>query len=277
MTTVGFFGHRKEAYTFPKSLSRIFLIFFLTSPHQFNYPACVATVVSEPKLTADQNRRLDATIQSISDLMGDNTDDLVEWLIHLLTGKADQLKEESMGRKKKPQPAASQPAPSAVTVPQDRTQLITEWKAASEQLTELKAKEHALRQALVSSMFDSTKLEGTESVDVGWGYQLRVTKDMAYNGTDENGEITALLDLLQARDATLADTLVRWKPDIAKKTYREVFSLATQHNDAFVLEALHKAITLKPGMPQLEMVPPKTDEPVAVAQPSVFQLENVPA
>lgn len=226
-------------------------------------------------ITEDQNRRLDEAIKNISDLVDENSDSLVEWLIQLLTGKADQLKEESMGRPKKIKPPTSQAAPTAVTIPADRVQLITEWKAANDQLTELKAKEHALRQALVSSTFDATKLEGTESVDIGYGYQLRVTKELAYNGTDANGEITALLDLLNARQASeLADNLVRWKPDIAKKTYREVFSLATQYNDATILEALHKAVTLKPGMPQLEMVPPKADEPVAVAQPPVYTIEE---
>jgi hypothetical protein len=37
-------------------------------------------------------------------------------------------------------------------------------------------------------MFDGTKLEGSETVDIGWGYQLRAKKELAYNATDKEGQ-----------------------------------------------------------------------------------------
>lgn len=193
---------------------------------------------------------------------------IIEQTIALFNGRADELKEDNMprpkGSKNKGTATAEVTAPvqpTSVSVPDEatKTAMITEWKNASDQLTELKAKEHTLRQALVAHLFDGTKLEGSDSIDIGWGYQLRLTRELAYNASNKDGETDKLVEALKARDPNLADSLIRWQPDVAKKVYKQVHALAEQHQDAEFLKLLHEAITLKPGMPKLEFVPPKQD------------------
>lgn len=166
---------------------------------------------------------------------------------------------------------------SSVTIPQqDRDTMITEWKRASDEVKQWKEKEHALRQALVVQLFDGTKLEGAETIDLGYGgWQLRATKEQTYNASNKDGETDKLLDVLENRDRDLAEKLVRWQPEISKPTYRQTLELAQKYSDNEVLAALHAAITIKPGMPQLEMIPPKEDTPAPVVNAApTFTLEE---
>lgn len=172
-----------------------------------------------------------------------------------------------MPRGKKKAAAVAAPA-EPIVVPSDLTDLITKWHAAEQQLAKAKQEEHALRQAVVLSTFDMTKLEGTDTVEIGWGCQLRLTRVLAYNATNDAHECEQLLAIVAALDPGLALELVRWKPEVAKKPYRALLSLA--EDNPLLKEALAHAVTLKPGMPQLEIVPPKTDvAPIIV--------ENIPA
>jgi hypothetical protein len=235
-------------------------------------------------VTPEQRDRFIAAWNNFEDLVGpEDFNQLVEDTIKMLTGKAG-TEDDDMARKKgtknkpKDETANGNQQVSSVTVPQqDRDQLIAEWKRAADQLSEFKEKEHALRQALVAQLFDGTKLEGAETIDLGYGgWQLRATKEQAYNATNKEGQTDKLLDILEKRDRDLADKLVSWKPDISKPSYRQVLALAQQYNDNEVLSALHEAITVKPGMPQLEMIPPKTDEPAAVVSAG-YPIDVVPS
>lgn len=246
-------------------------------------------------MTPEQQERLISAVENLSRcveiLHPEEKDyDTVEFLIQLLNGQIARAsiklkeQEESMprGRKKKtdvaanPTPAAPvQAAPTAhYTVPQDHTQLITEWKQAADQLKEIKGKENALRQALVSQMFDAMKLEGTEAVDIGWGYKLKAVKEMNYTATDKEGEVQAVIEALSSRGAEeLADGLFRYKPEVNVVPYRKVLSMAMEHNDTQFMELLHKAIMVKPGMPRLELVPP-TQVQTESTQPPQYVLEQ---
>lgn len=160
-----------------------------------------------------------------------------------------------MARPKKNKDAA---AAVPVTIPSDLTDLVTQWSKALKRLVAAKDEEHQLRQAIVASSFDATKLEGTDSIEIGWGYKLKLTRALAYNATNDNKETETMLYILGAINPEIATQLVRWTPDIAKKPYREAAALAEQYPQ--LKEAMSKAITLKPGMPQLEMVPPPVSD-----------------
>lgn len=238
-------------------------------------------------MTADQERRLIEAVKNVEELAnalgaGKGTE-IIETAIMLYTGAFSRLIEENddmpRGRKTNAQKAAEAaatiiaPPPGeyiqAVVIPEvptteQRDTLIAEWKSAHEQFTYLKERERALRTQLVQMCFDGTRLEGTENVDIGWDYKLRCVKDMSYIATDDNNESQRLIELLELRGASeLAEGLIAWEPKVAKKIYRQVFDIATQQQDTEILAALHAAITIKPGMPQLELVPPKTDAQVA--------------
>jgi hypothetical protein len=228
-------------------------------------------------MTPDQQITLIAAFNNISELLPEQAfADLLNQTIQLLNGElAKEIEDidmpprgykKSSTKKTTEVPAATGAPTNVVVPPMEREKLITEWKLAADALAEVKAKEHALRQTLVAQCFTATKLEGSESVDVGYGYQLRAVKEQSYNATDENGESRALIALLNTRDPELATGIIRWKPDVAKKVYKQVLALAEQYTDNEVLAALHAAITIKPGMPQLELVPPKQEEPVAAAE-----------
>lgn len=224
-------------------------------------------------LTDDQNERLDNAIKNIADLLGESDDDLVEWLIDVLTGKGDE-----MGRRKKEQPIATPvlesvgmpPAdvqPTVQAAPAECTALITEWRTAAAEFSKWQAKERELRQSLVSKLFDMNKLEGTDTLDVGWGYKLRLTRELSYNATNNEHETELLLNAVGAINPELACSLIRWKPDVIKKVYRDLVLLSEQQ--PHLKEAMVRAVTLKPGMPQLEMIAPGPDElvPLVSVQP----------
>jgi hypothetical protein len=153
----------------------------------------------------------------------------------------------------------NQGAPMSLFSVAERDDLITRWMDAQSRLTSIKAEEHSLRQQLVTMCSDVNKFEGTETIDIGYGYSLRVKKDLNITASKDNNLVTALLAAVGSIDAGLANELVRWQAEIAKKAYRQVIALAEAKPE--IATALHAAITAKPGMPQLEMVPPKTDEP----------------
>jgi hypothetical protein len=146
-----------------------------------------------------------------------------------------------------------------VDLDKDTTQLITDWVQASSQLAEVKSKENQLRVKLVEMNFTATKLEGTESIDIGWDYRLKATKSMNYSATNQSGQMEALLSAVAAIDPGIAQSLVKWKPELSVTAYREVLKLAEQHPALNALIAA--ATTVKPGMPVLELIPPKEKTP----------------
>jgi hypothetical protein len=157
------------------------------------------------------------------------------------------------------------PAP----IPTDLTDLVTAWWTAKQTFEAAQEEERRLRQAIVTSSFDITKLEGTDTIDIGWGAKLRLSRELAYNATNENSETEALLNVVGKIDPSIATALVRWKPDIAKKEFRKLVLIQDQYPE--LQAAMLAAVTLKPGMPQLELVPAKVaDEPAPVVIESGF-------
>lgn len=154
----------------------------------------------------------------------------------------------------------------AVTIPDDLGQRIKQWNDLATWLSTGKDNEHALRQALVNDVgFAPEKLEGAESLDIGYGYRLKATKVQNYTATNENSVMEQLLAALAAIDPALPLGFVtRWVPEISTKYYREtILPIAEKHEHLKPL--LSAAITVKPGMPTLELIPPKTE---TVEQPT---------
>lgn len=145
-----------------------------------------------------------------------------------------------------------------VTVSPERAERLRRWYEIQPQLEAIKAEEHALREAIVLDMFDPKKLEGVQTIDLGNGWRLKADKKMNITATNESGQIVAVGAALQPLDEALANSLVRWKPEVSTKVYREVLALAETHQDLKPL--LFAAISVKPGMPELTMVPPKAEE-----------------
>lgn len=148
----------------------------------------------------------------------------------------------------------------AVVIPNDIGQRIKQWRELDEWLKEAKGNEHALRQALVNDAgFNATKLEGSESLDIGYGWKLKAIKVQNYTATNENSAMEQLLTALAAIDPSLSIGFVKWVPEISTKHYKDVIlPIAEKHPELAAL--LSAAITVKPGMPQLELIPPKDEK-----------------
>lgn len=172
-------------------------------------------------------------------------EDFVNFFIELLEGKADQLRGKDMAGRKKLTP---------VVMSEDRNVRLLRWNELSKQIAEMKNEENQLRQAIVLELFDATKLEGTQTVDLGNGWRLKSTKNQNYSATNESGQTETLLNTVGAIDQGLAAGLVKWKPEISTKVYRDVLALVGAHPELAV--PLAAAITVKPGMPELELISP---------------------
>lgn len=226
-------------------------------------------------LTGSQDKRLSVALTSLFELATDD-DEVIDKLIEVVEAGVHQLKEEQINMPRKPgsknkakvtidaagtiqQAPVWNASPAPIMNEADLQTLVTNWYNTKQQLDKVKDEEHALRQQIVSAAFDCSKLEGTDTVDIGYGCSLKLSRELAYNATNENGEITALGNALIAAQVPVdkVNELIRWQPDIAKKVYRELQPLA--EGNPVVKEAFAKAITLKPGMPQLSLITPKPD------------------
>lgn len=149
-----------------------------------------------------------------------------------------------------------------VDLDQDMTALLTQWKKVSEELAEKKSEESQLRMKLVVGNFDATKLEGSQTIDIGWGWKLKATKKLNLSATNEGHQTEQLLAAIAAVDPGLAVGLVRWSPELSTTVYRQLLKLVNNHPD--LAKFMSEAITVKPGMPELEMIPPKEEAPADV-------------
>lgn len=212
-------------------------------------------------MTPERAKRLVEAFDNIESLL--DAADFTESTIQLCHGRLSKLSEEYMaGRRKKTvtiPPTVTGDVPPAPLVGQpNRDELLAQWRNVSRQLAKVKEEEHTLRQQLVAMCFDANKLEGTETIDLGYGgWTLRAVKEINYTATNKDGQTVAMLTILQAIDPGLTAELIRWQPEVAKRAYRAAFALTEAEPTGQLKAALAAAITVKPGLPQLELVPPK--------------------
>jgi hypothetical protein len=128
--------------------------------------------------------------------------------------------------------------------------LILSWQEAVKQLEAIKARELELRKAVFALVFpDAT--EGTNSHQLGQGWQLKAQVNYNYNLDKDAGKVEAvqvqLADKLHL--ATEAERIFDWKPKLSVREYRLLPPDAKRLVDS--------VLTISPGTPQLELCPPK--------------------
>lgn len=128
-------------------------------------------------------------------------------------------------------------------------QLIKEWddlKAQVETVAKpLIDKERALRQLVADVMFDEPH-EGTNYVPLEGDWRLKLVYKLDRK-IDEAMLSTVAAQL--AEQNVSIDKLIKWKPEVTLKEYRELTAEQAKIFD--------QALVVKPGTPALEMVPPK--------------------
>lgn len=140
--------------------------------------------------------------------------------------------------------------------------LLQQWSQANQQLDKVKAEEFALRQQVVMKAgFDPAKLEGSQTIAIGNGWKLKVNKVQNYSLTNNQHETETLLNQIAIGAPEknngrpdIALGLVKWNPDMSIRTYKELLPLVEELGCGSLLAA---ALTIKPGAPQLELIPPE--------------------
>lgn len=137
---------------------------------------------------------------------------------------------------------------------------LVEWSNLAKQLAEVKAKEFDLRQQIVREAgFDPTKLEGSQTLSIGNGWRLNALKDQNYSAKLDH--IMPVLNYLgnSLQRGDLAQNLIEWKPVIKETVYKKEVLPLTK-DDKQLAALLATAIEIKPGAPQLKLIPPDEKE-----------------
>lgn len=131
-----------------------------------------------------------------------------------------------------------------------RDRLIAEWESEKVLLERAKARELDLRKRIVEFAFSKDKLEGTERVSLGNGYEAKAVKHLNYSFTS----VIALkhaIDMLMSSGEEgkfIALRLIKWKAELIVSEYK---LLSEQHRG--IIDAV---LVVKEGTPTLEIVKP---------------------
>lgn len=153
-----------------------------------------------------------------------------------------------------------------VAAPYDKDTLLLDWRQAAEVLAKSKTHEMDLRQKVVATFSDPTKETGTENIDIGNDWIVKVAKKLSYNfvsradGVSVAAAVRAMtLKLCTAtRDAEgnelnpelgkLISSRIKWAPEMSLAEYK---ALLPGHK-AIVDEVME----IKPGSPTVTLVDP---------------------
>lgn len=141
-----------------------------------------------------------------------------------------------------------------------RDEQILVWDRLKQVAKQIGEVEGELRKEIVAANFDAAKQEGTETLQLGAGWSLKVSKSLSYKVTGDNDAVMNIeVDLPQ-----WLEELFRWKSEISTKAYKQlVQTVASNPADATAADLLKRIdaiIEIKPGSPQLTLVPPKDKE-----------------
>lgn len=130
----------------------------------------------------------------------------------------------------------------------DKQEILAIWERAAEITRVYKEAEQEIRKLVIANFSDPAKETGTETVELGNGYKLKIRKSLNYNLKDGDEFEAIKAEIPDDMQAQLFVT----KTEIVKSAYEKLTDLQKQ--------ALSPVLTIKPGMPQVEIVAPKTKE-----------------
>lgn len=133
----------------------------------------------------------------------------------------------------------------------DRVAKLQEWYQAvlaAQEAKKVVEAEQSLRKE-VMALFFPEPVEGTNKFELEAGWSLKATHKIERK-VDE-AALPAVLQQLREMGVN-PDTLIRTKPDLDTKAYK---SLVQINPDA--AHVFEQALTIKPGSPTVELVPPK--------------------
>jgi len=126
--------------------------------------------------------------------------------------------------------------------------LLERWRLAKEEADRVKpiiAKELELRKMAFAAFYPVPD-EGTNSMELFQGWKLKGVYKLERK-VDETALPAVTKKLVDM--GVNVDTLISWKPDLKTAVYRE---LTAEQREVF-----DQALTIKPGSPTMEIIPPK--------------------
>lgn len=143
------------------------------------------------------------------------------------------------------------PKPTDPWDSKSQDEVLLHWQSLQTDLAKAKEQEMSFRKYVVSRAFPQ-KVEGTNTLALGNGYELKAGIKYNYKLDGDNEKIEAALDELANagnEGPFLADRLVSWIPSLSIKEYRE---LSPQYKNI-----IDKVITITDAAPTLEIKEPK--------------------
>ncbi len=131
-------------------------------------------------------------------------------------------------------------------------ELLVRWQCLKDQVETAKTVEMDMRKYIVSRAFPN-KHEGTNTQELGNGYQLKAGIKYNYSLDPDNKQVEQALDkiaLIGNQGSFIADRLVSWKPSLCLSEYREL-------DNEEIKRELHKVLTITEAVPTLEIKQPK--------------------
>lgn len=142
-----------------------------------------------------------------------------------------------------------------------RDELLMAWQAASAALENAKVAETQARQAVTTLLFPQGVPEGTNNIDLGNGYTLKIVGKVNYTLSESAKPKNPAMQPWATRTALnqlektgnegkfIAERLVKWSPELSLTEYR---ALAPQYK-----AIIDKALTTSDGMPSVSIEAPK--------------------
>ena len=150
----------------------------------------------------------------------------------------------------------------------DLTTVLLEWEAAKTELEAAKANEMKLRKEAFALGFGDQAKEGTNTIELGGGYELKGAKKLSYKLEKplnyEGTVISAVQNvcdrfaLISNQGAYIAERLFKWSVYISITEYRRLVEDARQDKAAQrMLKELEKVLVIVEAAPTLEIKAPK--------------------
>lgn len=145
---------------------------------------------------------------------------------------------------------------SDATVTTNKDALLTQWKEASALLAKIKVTEAELRKQVVEAFSNDAKPghSGTETLEIGWGYKLKIEHKLNYKLDNANDceKLDKVLDAIEKSmegGNIIAERLVKWSPELKLTEYKQL-SPANK-------KLIDSVLTITDATPAVTLVPPK--------------------
>lgn len=139
---------------------------------------------------------------------------------------------------------------------------LNEWATLKARIDVDSKREMELRKELDASLFDASKVEGTQHVPLANGYKLTSERKLNYKATTEG--MTELEDAFAKAGAggtELFSSMFRWKPEVSVTEYKKSFPLFLKMCKPAlankIQELFSNVVTITPGSPSLKLQAPE--------------------